>query len=419
MKFAFLIYQYSDNRVSCLPQTSTNGRGLTLDSQKNSTGTSSAGGVERYTADLAHVFVDMGHEVHLFCHKRKGVTDERILFHHVPAIGFWSPLKIWSFAIVSFLMLRKRRCEFDIIHGFGKTFFQDVLRLGGGSHFDYMRRTYPRMGNRFFRFFIILNPRHLFNLLLEWVMFRTGGTKRKVCNSNMCKREYMERYGVSENVIDVIYNGVDSERFSPVDKKMSRERVISYTDLHKKNITGDETFVLFVGSGFRRKGLKHAIESLAFVDKKINIHLLVVGRGNFDRYREMAQNLGISNMVTYLGAVDNAKELYDACDIFLFPTEYDAFPNVCLEAMSMTLPVIVSRSCGAAEIIEDGIDGLIIDYPIDPKEISGKIERLLDCEERVRMGMAARNKALNYSVKANAEKTLDLYGEVLRRPVTV
>ena len=288
MKFAFLIYQYADNRTICLPQTSTNERDVTLNSQKSATGSGSGstGGVERYTADLARVFVDMGHEVHLFCHRQKGVTDERVLFHHVPAIGFWSPLKIWSFAIVSFLMLKKRREEFDIIHGFGKTFFQDVLRLGGGSHFDYMKRTYPRMGNRFFSFFIILNPRHLFNLLLEWVMFRTGGTKRKVCNSNMCKREYMERYGVSEDAIDVIYNGVDSERFSPVNKRLSRERVINQTCLNKQNITGDEIFILFVGSGFRRKGLKHAIESLAFIDKKINIHLLVVGRGKLYRVQE-------------------------------------------------------------------------------------------------------------------------------------
>ncbi len=411
MKFAFLIYQYSDNRVNGQVQASTNKE----DSKNNSAGTSSAGGVERYTADLARVFVEMGHEVHLFCHKRKGVTDERIVFHHVPAIGFWSPLKIWSFALVSFFLLKKRREEFDIIHGFGKTFFQDVLRLGGGSHFDYMKRSYPSMNNRFCRLLVILNPRHLFNLLLEWVMFRTRGTKRKVCNSNMCKMEYMARYGVPESGIDVIYNGVDSERFSPINKRLSREKVLNHTGLIMQNIMGDEIFILFVGSGFRRKGLKHAIESLAFIDKKINVHLLVAGRGNFDGYGKMAENLGVRNMVTYLGAVDNVKELYDACDIFLFPTEYDAFPNVCLEAMAMVLPIIVSRSCGAAEIIEDGVDGIIIDYPIDPKEIAVKIAELSDKEERGRMGMAARDKVLDYSVKANAENTLKLYGEVLKQ----
>ncbi|MGR3218326.1 MAG: glycosyltransferase family 4 protein [Candidatus Anammoxibacter sp.] len=411
MKIAFVIYQYVSNEISSQISHST-----FTNPQSAISNPQFPGGVERQISDLSKAFVGMGHEVHIFCHKLKGTVNNNMTFHHVPAVVFWSPLKIWTFAIASFLMLKKRQNEFDIIHSFGKTLFQDVLRIGGGSHLDYMKRTYPFMRNEVLKFLIILNPRHFSNLLLEWAMFRVGTFKRVVCISKMCRDEFVNRYNIVRSEIDVIYNGVDLQKFSPVDRGASRDRLNERISLQFNIQPEGELFVLFVGSGFKRKGLKHAVESLSFIDRSLAIRLVVAGKGRSEPFKRLADDLGVAGKITYLGESDNVKDLYDACDISLFPTEYDAFGNVCLEAMAMELPVIVSRSSGAAEVVDDGLDGFVIDYPINAKVIAERIEVLADKTKRVEMGKSARKKALKYSVGLNAETTLKLYEEICATP---
>ena len=412
MKIAFLIYQYASGASS-----SKSSNPPIPNPQSPILNPKFPGGVERQISDLSKEFVEIGHEVHIFCHKLIGAVDKSMIFHHVPAVSFWSPLKIWTFAIVSLLMLKRRQNEFDVIHSFGKTLFQDVLRMGGGSHFDYMKRTYPYMRNPVLKFLVILNPRHFFNLLLEWAMFRIGKTKRIVCISKMCRAEYTNRYNINRSKIDVIYNGVDLQKFNPADKKKSRDMLNKHINEQFNIQSEGELLVLFVGSGFKRKGLKHAVESLSFIDKRIDVRLIVAGRGRFDAYRKLADNLGVSGRITYLGESDNVSELYDACDISLFSTEYDSFGNVCLEAMAMELPIIVSKSAGSSEVVDDGIDGFVVDYPIDAQKIAEKIEFLNDERKRLEIGKLARKKAVNYSIRSSAETTLKLYGEICNQSV--
>ena len=419
MKIAFLVYQYvnykkdirDDNNGNRLKEDGNSKKNVQLPVPVKL----SSGGVERYVSNLSKAFCALGHEVHVFCHKIKGTENKNIIFHKIPAIGFWSPLKIWSFAIASLIILRLRKAEFDIIHSFGKTLYQDVLRTGGGSHFDYMKRTYALMGNPILRFVVILNPRHFFNLLLEWATFRLGHTKRIVCNSGMCKDEFVNRYGIPASRIDVIHNGVDTERFSPISKEKSRELLISQINSLTHTIIKNDLFILFIGSGFKRKGLKYAIESMSYLNSTLNVRLIVAGRGRFASYEKLAKDLGVLDRVVYMGPADNVTKLYDASDIFIFPTEYDAFPNVCLEAMSMGLPVVVSKSAGIAEIINDGVDGFVIDYPVNPQDVAKRIEQLANKKFRTEIGTQARKKAICYSVNANAEKTLNLYQKILSK----
>ena len=391
MKIALLIYQYCNYE----------------------TDTQASGGVERYVFDLSKMFVTLGHEVHIFCHKIKGAVNNNMIFHHVPALGFWSPLKIWTFAINSMIILKLKKSEFDVINSFSKTLFQDVLRLGGGSHFDYMKRTYPSMQNPFLKMLVIANPRHAFNLLLESVIFKLGMYKQLVCISQMCQKEYIKKFKIAEHKIRVIYNGVNTERFAPVNKKQSKENL--YKQYLPHETKREEILILFAGSGFKRKGLIHIIKALSLLDDLSNIRLIVAGKGRIESYMATAKTLNVAKKVTYIGAVNNMRKLYDACDIFVFPTNYDAFGNVTLEAMAMELPVIVTASAGSSEVIENGITGFVVDYPIKAEAIANRIGKLMDEHKRVTMGKCARKKAKTFSLNLNAEKTLDLYNKITKK----
>jgi UDP-glucose:(heptosyl)LPS alpha-1,3-glucosyltransferase len=180
----------------------------------------------------------------------------------------------------------------------------------------------------------------------------------------------------------------------------------------KYRIASDEVLLLFVGSGFKRKGLKYVIDAFPFIkDKKIK--LLVVGRGKARKYQKLAKDNGITDKIIFAGVYKNIQEIYAAGDIFVFPSEYDAFGTACLEAMASGLPVIASKTSGVSEILTHGKDGFVINHPINAQEIAHYIHLLLEEEKRGQMGTAARQKAELYSFEANVEKTLRIYQKVL------
>jgi UDP-glucose:(heptosyl)LPS alpha-1,3-glucosyltransferase len=142
---------------------------------------------------------------------------------------------------------------------------------------------------------------------------------------------------------------------------------------------------------------------------------MIVGPGDVRAYRRMATDVGIEGGVRFAGHRDDIWKYYAASDIFLLPTLYEAFGLVILEAMASGLPVLVSRWAGAAELIHDGIDGLLINDPTDVAEISAKLGVLLRDEGlRRRLGDNARRAALHYSWAGVARMTLEVYDRVLQ-----
>lgn len=89
------------------------------------------GGVERYVYNLAEQLVSEKYEVHIFTHCLPEKEDNRYIFHYVPAISFWSPLKYWTFAFNAPRAVKKTGIRFDIVHGFTQTLYQDIYRVGG------------------------------------------------------------------------------------------------------------------------------------------------------------------------------------------------------------------------------------------------------------------------------------------------
>jgi len=366
------------------------------------------GGVESYVCNLSKQLLDRGHEVHIFAHRFSQDRDKRLTLHHVPASTFWSPLKYWTFAVNAPKIIKKTEVKFDLVHGFTQTLFQDIYRVGGGCHWDYMMHTYPLMQSLFGKIFICLNPRHFSLLLLERIIFKRKHYKQITCISKQCKEEIIHHYQLSPDDIEVIYNGVDTNIFAPQNKIRYRDPVRA-----KYAIAPNEVLLLFVGSGFKRKGLKYAIDALSLVNKSQKVKLLVVGKGNVREYQRLAKEKDVLDKVIFAGVFKHIEEIYGGGDIFVFPSEYDAFGTACLEAMASGLPVIASKTSGVSEIITHGKDGFVINHPIDAREMTNYINLLLEKEKGEQMGCAARQKAEMYSFEANIEKTLQIYRKVL------
>jgi glycosyltransferase involved in cell wall biosynthesis len=156
---------------------------------------------------------------------------------------------------------------------------------------------------------------------------------------------------------------------------------------------GAPPVALFVGNVIERKGLHTVIDALADAPEW---RLRIVGResvepGYVARVRTKIDALGLAHRVTWLGALDDtalARE-YAQADALAVPSQYEGFGIVYLEAMGFGVPVIASRGGAAGEIVEDGVNGVLVD-PDDARAVADGLRALSDPARHARMRIAAR-----------------------------
>lgn len=368
--------------------------------------TLSWGGAESYVVHLSGQLLEMGHEVHVFTNTWDPSSDPRVIFHQVPMLTFCSPLKNLTFALNTRRLLIKEK--FDIVSGFSQTYPQDIYRMGDGLHLHFLYTQSPYTLSRLLKY---LNPRHLSILFIENQIFKPQNYHHIIANSEMCKRQAMNYYQVPGNRIEVIHNGVDLKRFNPGVRDTYRS-----STREKLYISNEDTVILFVSRNYKRKGLRYLIESLYFLGEKAhNIKVVVVGRGNSKPYQRLALKCGLSDSLLFAGEERVLEKYYGASDLLVLPTLYDPFSNVCLEALACGLPIITTKSNGAAEIIEEGKNGYVIEDARDKEEIARKISLFLSIDVREEMRNHAATSAKQYTIAENARKTLALYERVFAR----
>lgn len=360
------------------------------------------GGSERRTYELVKRLKELGHEIMVFTHSwSEGLGESGIRFIKVQMIRwpfrFMAPLT-YAYFVNSVI----KRDDFDIIHSQTRTYYQDVATLGGGCH-----RAWIDEGSSL----KLLDPFHRVVLSIEKRQFQDGNYKRIIVNSGLSKKGILKFYPVPEERIRVVYNGVDSERFNPINREGYRKEIRS-----KHNLSENDFVILYVGSGFKRKGVEYIIRAVGalgreFIEKN-RIKALIVGKDRQRPYKRLAGKLGVDKAIHFIEYTKETEKYYAASDIFILPTFFDPFANVTLEAMASGLPVITTKKNGASEIIEDGVDGSIIDTPSEVDKIAERIKALLDSEIRNTMGIKARKKAEAFTWERTAEETLKIYHEI-------
>lgn len=370
------------------------------------------GGAENYLALVGKELLRLGHEIHIFS-SRWDSNGRSFILHKVPVIRGLSFLRALSFAVNSAILLKKER--FGIIISFDRILYQDIYRAGDGCHREWLEQK-KRVESPFQSFLTKINPFHVVILYLEKRIYQGSGCSRIIANSFKGKEDIIRHYNTPEDKITVIYNGADSDRFKPSNRDAYRERLRKSYGINDSDIV-----ILFVGSGFRRKGLEYLLKGVSRLRTQdspnslcetgqAKLKILVVGKGDYDYYEKMAEKLEIGQDIIFAGTTERVEEFYASSDIFILPTIYDPFSNACLEAMASGLPVITTKDNGASEIIEDGRDGFILDDPSDPVEMSSKIKLLMDGDFRETVGKEARKKAEIFTIEQSVRKMVEICG---------
>lgn len=243
--------------------------------------------------------------------------------------------------------------RFDLVQSHERIPGCHLYRAGDGVHATWLelrgraRGVSPRLS-------FGLSPWHRYTLAAEAALFRHPALRAVICNSRMVRDDIARRFPEAADKLHVIYNGVDLEHFHP--RLRDEHRGAARSTL---GIGDDVPLILFVGSGFERKGVPTLLGALARMTRD-DAHLLVVGRDRHeDRMRRLADDLGIGGRVRFLGGQKDVRPFYGAADVFALPTLYDPMPNAALEAFACGLPVVTSTTCGAAELIEPGVSGFV------------------------------------------------------------
>lgn len=356
------------------------------------------GGAETFLARFMAGLVERGHKIDLFCsdwEKTDGVS-----LHKVAAAGprFLKPL---IFAVRA--QKEIERVSPDIVISLERTWAQDIYRAGDGCHREWLIQK-ARFSPWWKRLSTRLNPLHVVLLYLERRLFESARLKTVVANSEMVKADILRHYNIPPEKITVIRNGIYAPSLNDPGARAGIRKELGIDD--------EAVMLLFVGSGFERKGLMHAVRALPYLKEKSDIRLVVAGKGRAGIYEREAKRLGVRENVIFAGPRKDAARFYQAADIFILPSIYEPFSNACLEALSAGLPIVTTRANGFSEIITEST-GAVIGDPSDSREVAEAVGKFLDRSTRALAGEAAKRAAGQYTIGNAVDAFMELIDGLL------
>jgi UDP-glucose:(heptosyl)LPS alpha-1,3-glucosyltransferase len=374
------------------------------------------GGVEGYIRDLVARLLGAGHEVHYFCQWWDKDADPRIQFHKVP--NPWKPIRFLKVRGYDRAVTRMARLEdFDVVHGFSKSSRQDVYTDGSGTLEDYQTYSLEATTSPLERALKKISPHQREVAAIERRRFTRGNFKKIVAMSKLAAAQIRRRYGLSEDEVEVVYNGIDLQRFKPENRAALgpafRERL---------GCRPNELVCLLVGNDYRRKGVETVVDAAAILAHDASFErkfrFVVVGKERHPREQEIirkAKDLGVQELIKLHGPNSDIERFFAIADLFVLPTRFDIFGQVVLEAMASGVPPIVSATAGAAECVAEGETGFVLKDPRDAHALAATVRKLAEDEAlRARVAENAARAARAYSWDRHFKRVLEIYDEVAR-----
>lgn len=304
------------------------------------------GGVERFGYNLSAALAHAGYSVDFICARAEDEPPQGVNIIKVGRYGFCRAGKLLWFVLAA--EKARKKGDYDLTVSLGKSLNQDILRIGGGpleSFWALSQRAWPAGFARSFKMF----RRRIapVNMLIKYIERKQAASDcRMVCVSHRVSDWMVDSYPeLGGRRMDVIYNKPDLSLFTPPGED-EREAARAEFSLTEKDV-----LISTATTNFALKGVSFLIKALAELPD--NYHLQVAGGRNPFRYIKLAEELGVTKRVLFLGKVENMPRLYGRSDVFVLPSFYDACSNSVLEALACGVPVISSRDNGSSYFLPE------------------------------------------------------------------
>ena len=249
---------------------------------------------------------------------------------------------------------------------------------------------------------------------LQWSVRRTVRRAAKILTgSEFSRSSILKVYGeLDEDKVVVVPNAAAPE-FRPIAREAASAVVREHFQI-------DAPFVLSVGDLQPRKnqiGLIRAFARLVQAYPQLKQNLVLAGKETWfgDQVHRAARDSGVADRIQFCGFVSDADllQLYNACDLFVFPSFYEGFGLPALEAMACGRAVICSHTSALPEVV-DGAASLFDPYALD-EIVRALADLLLDAELRLRMERLGLQRAAHFSWQKTAQRTLAVFHDVLEK----
>lgn len=316
------------------------------------------GGLQRDFARIARKAIERGHEVVALVEDWQGPALEGVEIRRLamPSLSNHARIRRFSRAIADI----RETAEFDCILGFNRL---------AGLHVYFAADSCFAARLRGGRRILALLPRYATYLRLERNIAAQDGPLILFLNDDQLQ-QYQQHYSLSPERYRVLPPGIETDRRRPPDHATLRQGIRHQLGLDEQN-----KLLLFLGSGFRIKGLDRALKAFAVQDS--HVHLMIVGNDDAKAYMD-GLPAELIQRIHLLGARDDVPALMQAADLLLHPAYRESAGMVLLEATVAGLPVLVTDTCGYAGFVQEAGSGVVLASPFKQEQLDRTLRSMLD-----------------------------------------
>jgi UDP-glucose:(heptosyl)LPS alpha-1,3-glucosyltransferase len=335
------------------------------------------GGLQEDCLATAMAVADRGHEAHIFTRTWKDECPENVQAHLLGKTGWSNTSRNDHFFKALERELPKH--HLDGIVAFNRIPSSDIYFAADPCYVERVqsKSIWYRMGSR-----------HRYYKALEQTIFGSSPTPDTLVLTNREIDAFQRHYGTEKSKFHLLPPGVEKNTASPETARKYRDELRA-----ELGCSSEAVVALFVGSGYRIKGLNRALRSIAANQNATkDLEFWVVGNGKQSRYASLAKQAGVT--VRFLGGRADVDRFYDAADFLLHPAYSESAGKVLLEALTHGLPVLTTDTCGYAPHVIKADAGTAIKSPFSQKLLNQTTKEFIQNSNKRRV---MRKNALAYA----------------------
>lgn len=352
------------------------------------------GGLQKDMLHIARACQEHGCDVSIFCREWQGERPDNLDIHILPVTARSNHGKNRQF--IAAFRQQCQQARFDCIVGFNKMPGLDVYYAADTCFKAKLEQERPA----FYRFL----PRYRAFIDEERAVFAPEAKTRVLCIAERSMVEYQACHGTPRERFTLLPPGISRDRQRPADSAQRREQL-----RRQLGCSASDNILLFIGSGFRTKGLDRAIRALAALPEatRQQTRFWIVGEDRAAPFEQLATRLGIRQQLHFLGGRSDVPDFLVAADLLIHPAYRENTGTVLLEAAIAGLPVLTTSVCGYAHYIEEFDCGLVLNEPYEQAALDHALLLAMDAGKRLAWQQNGLRLAAQDEIYTLAEKAAD------------
>lgn len=360
------------------------------------------GGSERQAVQLSRLLITDGtYEVSIAAMNREGVLLDEVSSFYDAEIAEY---KIDSFFSAGFIKQARRCAKFIKNNNIGVIHSHDFYTNVFGMATTYFARNCKFIASK-------RETGEMRTAMQDRIESLAFGRADAIVANSKAVESYLTKRGISADEINLIYNGLETERFA---KNAVRVNVVTRLGLPDQ---ADIKFVTIVAN------LRHDVKNIPMLLRAAaqvndaNVHFIIAGEGELRQsLEEIAAELAVADRVHFIGRCNNVAELLAISFAGVLTSKAEGLSNSLLEYMAAGLPVVATNVGGATEVIEEGVSGFLVASD-DDAVLADRLSALVkDTSLAAQFGVKGKSiVSERFSLESQLKNTINLYDEVLAR----